>query len=261
VVEEELDLGLQVGEVAGDLDVVCVGTAGPERDQCGVVRLAPDERVRDEHGAAVEEVLAAAGPAAALGVGEEHVAAVLLHGEELGAEVIRVGPVEGVHAGPGLAARGVEQLAAQLGLRRDAAAPEELLLLVLEVDTADHFAVGVGDSVVVVVNCCDPPADLPVGSDVDLRPRPVPKVGHQPDGVVPVALRVRPDRALLAILPADGKVLRREDELDAGELVSVRDGRQRAVERAQGGLGAGEGDRHGFVVEDVELESRQSRIQ
>lgn len=94
--------------------------------------FAPDERVRYYHGAAVEQILAATGEAAALGVGEEHVPTVVFDWEKIEADVILIIPVDYSNARPAPALGGLEQFAADTRVGSETTAPDELLLFILE---------------------------------------------------------------------------------------------------------------------------------
>lgn len=184
MINKVIHLGRQITPLLIDFDIICFRA---RRHQSSVVCLAPDERVRDHHAAAVQQVLAAAGEAAALGVREEHVAAVVLDREEVVPDVGFVVPVDDADASPAAAERGFEELAAHGRVGGQTAAPDELLLLFLEAQARDHGAVR---CCLAVVEGCDAAADFVVRSDLDLWPGPVAEVRHQPDGVVAVALGV-----------------------------------------------------------------------
>lgn len=172
VIDQVVNLRRQITKVPVDLNIVCL-RAG--RDQGTVVCFAPGERVRDDDRAAVEEVLAAAGEAAALCMREEHIAAVVLDGEEVVADIVFVVPVDHAHAGPAAAQRGFEELAAHGRVGCQASAPHELLLLVLKFEAGGVAAVLVCFA---VVDGHDPAPDLVVRTDFHLWPGPVPEIGH-----------------------------------------------------------------------------------
>jgi hypothetical protein len=132
------------------------------------MRLDPLRRVHDDDGAAVEEVLAAAGVAAALGVHEELVVT-MIHCRyheflKLRRNVGPAPPHDFLDVSPGLPAGRRDQLCAQLVGPEDAA-PEELWDFCVEGHRVlGHFG-----------------ANLLVGADEVIGPGEVAEVGHEPD--------------------------------------------------------------------------------
>ena len=220
-VEQTLDLDLEVGVVALDLDEVGVGPARPQR---GLMRLPPLELVGDDDGAAVVQVLCSAGEATAFGVRQEHVPAVILHRRQVRLDALAAAPVERRHVRPGLRSRRPDQALPQRGGRLDRAPPEDLRDLLREIKPASTDAV---DDLAVVDTSHETPHP-PVRPHPRLRPGPIPEIRHQPEVVVAGLLGVGPHRGVPV-----SKVVDREYELDVGQGPPVGGGDQRPMQRLQ----------------------------
>lgn len=176
------------------------------------------EIVNHRNAVAVVQVPKTPTPRVALRVRHVLVAAEVRHGHNVGTVV----PIDSLDIAPGFHGRGVHEPLPQTRVDRQAAAPAELRLLVLE------------PVPVLGLELPDVLAEIHVTPYAVVGVRPPVEVGHDPEPGVALGARPRPPDAVGLLLAQVGLVLDVEDELDVGDGPRVRDRAQRPVHVGEG---------------------------